>query len=236
MRTLWLPLLSLALLLGVTRPGWTQEVSTAPASAPASAPLPPLGYVVLGRDFEKLDKPLRTTPGPTGQVEVIYFFWYGSDWAWSIDRDLRRWAETQPWPIHFVPTPVVFDNAPYQVLCARIFYALDVLGEERRVGPLLMDALHGNYLDLSDVDQLLAWMDNHGVDSKAFLRAINSPRVKSSVLALPRVQTTYQVRGTPTLVLEGRYVVRATNKQTPAKAAQVAEFMADKLSKPGPRP
>jgi thiol:disulfide interchange protein DsbA len=192
--------------------------------------------VVKDRDFTKLEKKLPTTRGPANQVEVVYFFWYGSDLSWKIDRQLRQWAVTQPYPVRLAPSPAILGDSPYQVLGARIFFTLVELQREPDLGPLFFDAVQTKQVDMTNPQDLVDWFETHGVKRKQFLDTINSNRVKASTLGVYRTMRDYKVQSVPTIVLDGEYNIRATLKTSPERVAAVAEFMAEKLSHGGARP
>ena len=196
-------------------------------------------YVVTGQDFTKYDQPLRKTPGTEHQIEIIYFFWYGSPWSYKIDKQLRQWAATRPYPIHFQPSPAAFSNSrqePYEVFGARIFFALQQLNKEEEISPLLLEAVHKNYVNLSDPSSVIDWMDSHGIPKEIFLKTLNSPQVKSSAASVNYVMDMYNIKSVPSVVIDGQYLIRADDKMPLDRWLGVVEFMADKLSLGGNRP
>lgn len=198
--------------------------------------LPKINYVVVGRDFTKYEKPLPKTRGQANQVEVIYFFWYGSDLSWKIDRNMREWAASQPYPVLLSPSPVILGDSPYQILGARIFFTLKQLGREQDLGPLFFDAVQGKHVDMTNPQAIVDWFAVRGIDERTFKRVINSNEVKSSTLNVYRTMRDYDIQAVPTIVLDGQYQIRVSNKFPPERVAAVAQFMAQHLSKGGPRP
>lgn len=229
----WMAGASLACMGMATLPVYAQAVPS--AEAPAAKPLPKLTYVVKGQDFQVLSPAQRSTPGRT---EVVVFFWYGSPWMAQVEPALRAWVEEGRAPanlrLKFVPLLANQDKS--WAFSARIFFALEQLGVERQITPKLLRAVNEKVVDLSSPVSVNTWLVQQGVDGVAFQKAINSSMVVSQVSALPWVARNYQVKSTPTFVIDGTYHIASTEKMPPERAAAVAMFMATKLSEGGPRP
>lgn len=206
------------------------------ASAQSRPSLPEISYVVKDKDFTKYETPLPKTRGPASQVEIIYFFWYGSDLSWKIDREMRQWAITRPYPVRLTPSPVILGDSPYQVLGARIFFTLKHLGRESDLGPLFFQAVQNKQVDMTDPQALVDWFVAHDISEKQFMATINSNEIKFLTHGVYRTMRMYQVESVPTMVIDGQYQVRATTKVSPERVAAVTQFMAEKLSEGGPRP
>lgn len=202
----------------------------------ARLPLPPISYVVKDKDFTKYETPLPKTRGPANQVEVVYFFWYGSDLSWKIDKEMRLWAASQPYPVLLSPSPAVLGDSPYQVLGARIFFTLKALDRESDLGPLFFQAVQTKQVDMTDPQALVDWFVAHGIPEKRFMATINSNGVKYLAHSVARTMQMYDVQSVPTMVIDGQYQVRATTKVSPERVAAITQFMASKLSQGGPRP
>lgn len=202
----------------------TVEAQSQPVS---TASLPPLTSVVPDRDFfaYKKQKPTNAT---SDRIEVIYFYWYGSPWAQQIDRDLRQWAKTVPYSIRFVPAPASF-GSNHEIFGARVFYALQLLGKEEEISPLLLDAVSQRRLNFDSVPEIIKWMEARGISEQEFLRALNDPKTKGSTAQVANVMKLYEIESVPTVVINGKYMVRAYDKLPPQKVAQIVKFLTKRL-------
>jgi thiol:disulfide interchange protein DsbA len=217
-----------------------QAQEMAPPSAPAPAAvssalpaLPKIDYVVRGKDFHVLAKPQRATPGRT---EMLVFFWYGSPWAAKIDPYLRAWIASGRAPANLRIQYVPMAMSDQWTFAARVFYALEELGMERELTPRLLRAVELKVVDLSSPASVQKWLLEQGVSPEAFEKAINSNRVVAKTASLPAIASAYQVRSSPTFIIDGTYHIAATRELPPERAAAVAMFFAQKLSEGGPRP
>lgn len=211
---------------------WGQPGAAPPPSPPAST-VPAVEYVVKNRDFRILAHPQRAS---AHQVEVLVFFWYGSPWAAKVEPQLRSWVESGAAParVRVQYVPVALSN-PWG-FSARVFYALSRLGVERQLTPRLLQAVNERVVDLGSPVSMSRWLSQQGVSPDAFQKAINDPLVVAQVASLPAIARAYEIRSTPTFIIDGRYHIAATEKMPPERAAAVAMFMAQKLSEGGPRP
>ena len=94
---------------------------------------------VAGKDYVAIDPPI-TTESP-GKIEVIEFFSYGCPHCFSLNPSLERWADKLPADVSFQRVPVSF-NQPYYQTLARFYYALEALGELKRLDNAVFSAIH----------------------------------------------------------------------------------------------
>lgn len=195
--------------------------------------LPKITHVVRNKDFRVLD-PSR--PDNPDYVDVLVFFWYGSPWSAQVEPVLRQWVEEgrAPANVRVQLVPVVLDKD--WAFAARIYFALDEMRLQYALTPKLFRAVSNKQVDLKSPLSVKRWLEREGVSPSAFEEAINSSRVIARTNGLVSTARSYQVRSTPTFVLDGRYHIAANEQMSPARAVAVAMFMAEQLSKGGPRP
>lgn len=189
----------------------------------------PLKSIQPSVDFFAYPKPMMTSTS-SDEIEVIYFFWYGSPWSYQIDKQLRTWMRSQSYNIKLIPSPAYFDDN-HQIFAARVFFALKLLGKEQEISPLFLEAVSKKEIDFDSIQATLRWMSNHGIAERNFLKALNDPRTKTLTSDVPRVMKLYQIQSVPTVVLNGKYMVRAYDKVSPDKFLQVVELLTQQLSK-----
>jgi len=66
------------------------------------------------------------------------------------------------------------------------------------------------------------------VDSKAFSDSYQSFSVQSKVMRSKQLQQAYNIRGTPTLIVDGKYLITGLH---PAETMQVLNALIDKARK-----
>jgi thiol:disulfide interchange protein DsbA len=161
-----------------------------------------------GIDYRELRTPQRAAPGTE---EVLFFFWYRCPHCYEFEPHLARWAAALHGGIVLRRVPVVFDAE--RATDARIFYALQAIGAEERLRAGLYDAIHldgGRRLNRrAYLHWVEDWVARNGVDARKFRAALDSPAVLDQVEEARRMTLAYAVEGTPTLAVNGRYIVDA---------------------------
>jgi thiol:disulfide interchange protein DsbA len=160
---------------------------------------------VAGRDYQVLDPP-RPVADSAG-IEVIEFFYYGCSICYEAQPHIARWLARAPAGVALRRVPAVSSDGwePF----ARTYYALEATGLLARLHWPLYDNHHFDGRRLNEEKNLLEWLAANGADAARVKAALDSPGVKARVEAAHRMLETYQVRGVPTFVVDGRYVTSA---------------------------
>ena len=144
-------------------------------------------------------------PVATGdQVEVIEFFWYGCPYCFELQPLLEAWLRKKPADTAFRRVPAVRSEKwePY----VRIFYALAELGELERLHQTVYEAYHVDGLAIIQSEVVAQWAARQGIERERWLAAYNSSRVAEGVAVARESTARYKVPGTPSFVVDGRYL------------------------------
>lgn len=164
--------------------------------------------LVAGKDYLIITPPQPTPPG--NNVEVLEFFWYGCGFCANMQAPLHAWLKRKPADVAFRSVPAAFDEAWLQL--ARTYYTIDALGEHARLHDAVFNAIHKDK-KLSpralakDAKPLFEWIATQKVDSKKFADAYNSFAVVSKTNRTVDTTSAYAVTGTPSLAIDGRYLI-----------------------------
>jgi len=166
-------------------------------SAPASAQQPVRAEV----DYRVIQ------PQPVvaaGLIEVIDFFWYGCPHCNNLQPALERWISRKPADVVVRRIPAILRDswAPH----ARIYYTLEALGEAERLHQRVYHGYHVEELHMSRPEVMSAWAVRNGIDRERWEQAYNSPEVQRKVEEAAKLTRAYQISGTPSLVVNGRYL------------------------------
>ncbi len=144
-------------------------------------------------------------PVETGdKVEVIDFFWYGCPYSNRLQPWLEEWIQRKPDDVVLRRVPVVAKDswAPH----ARIYYTLERLGEVERLHLKAYYGYHVEELYMSRPDVMEQWAVRNGIDRSRWLDAYRSPEVDAKIARARELTRRYDIRGTPSLVVDGRYL------------------------------
>jgi thiol:disulfide interchange protein DsbA len=163
---------------------------------------------IAGVDYRVLT-PTQPTEA-AGRVEVIEFFWYRCPHCYALESHLESWLAVLPRDVSFRRVPVVFGGE--WITDARIFYALEAIGEFGRLHGRLLEAIHdgeGKGLKGDPYERWVSeWMRAQGVDPRRFESALRSARVAARVGQAQKLTEAYGVSGTPNFAVQGRFVIK----------------------------
>ena len=176
--------------------------------------------LTAGKGYQAITPPQPTPPGKN--VEVIEFFWYGCPHCADLQPSLKAWLKKKPADVAFRSQPAAFNESWTQL--ARTYYAVDVIGESETLHGEIFNAIHKTKkLDpkvlAKDPKTLFAWLGTQKVDVKKFTDAYNSFSVVSKTQRTIDTTSAYGVSGTPSLAIDGRYLIAPG--MVPAKAGGV---------------
>ena len=140
----------------------------------------------------------------SSRIEVIDFFFYGCPYCNNMRPMLERWRNALPNDVVFRRTPVVRRDS--WVPLARTFYTLEVLGETERLHEEVYKSYHDEELSMSRSDVMANWAQRHGIDREQWLKVYTSAEVTRLVERARRMTEDYDIQGTPSLVINGRYI------------------------------
>ena len=172
---------------------------------------------------EKVDY-LAITPQPVAsgeRIEVIEFFWYGCPHCYNLQPALEAWIKRKPADVELRRIPAAFRESwlPH----ARIYYTLEALGETERLHQSVYTALHQNKESLMNANETADWAARNGIQPSQWLAAYNSPEVTRKVESSKELTKTYSVPGTPSLVVDGRYLTSSGMAESMSALIQTLE-------------
>jgi len=159
------------------------------------------------RARQNIEYRLIASPQPveTGaNIEVIDFFWYGCPHCNSLQPVLEEWIKRKPADVTLRRIPAILRDswAPH----ARIYYALELLDEVERLHLKVYEGYHVEQLHMSKPEVMEQWASRHGIDRKRWLDAYFSPETDARIARAHQAVKRYDVQGTPSLVVDGRFI------------------------------
>lgn len=179
---------------------------------------------VAGEHYRVLDNPVRTASD--NGVEVAEVFWYGCPHCYDFKPLAEAWEADAPDYINYVKLPAALGRSwePH----AYAFYALEAMGELDTVHDALFDALAGERRPLNTPEALADFVAGYGVDAEKFLENYNSFGVRARVQQAQAKIRGARITGTPTMLVDGKYVVSASMAGGHENTLKVVEYLAEK--------
>jgi thiol:disulfide interchange protein DsbA len=107
---------------------------------------------------------------------------------------------------------------------ARAFYAAQKLGVVEQTHLALFKAKFDDHYPISTLDELADFYAQHGVKRDDFMRIAASDEVTQQIRKDAQLVQTWQVDGTPTIVIDGKY--RTAGVKTLDELSAVTQWLA----------
>ena len=108
---------------------------------------------------------------------------------------------------------------------ARLFLTLEAMGQLDRYHDRVFRAVHVERKRLMKDADIIAWAGANGLDKAKFAEAWNSFGVQTKLKRLSQTADAYKVSGTPTVVIDGKYVVSPDQVRQANKIQDVGQLM-----------
>lgn len=154
------------------------------------------------KDYKLLNPP---QPVSTKKIEVLEFFFYGCSHCFHLHPQLSAWEKTMPKDVELIYVPTIFRDSWEPM--ARTFYALESLGQLHQLHDALYKAWNVDNDVLSEEAKIQGFVTQRGVDRAKFSAAYNSFSMQSKVVRAKQMIRSYGIASTPTLVVDGKYLI-----------------------------
>ena len=200
--------------LGRGTAAWAQAAGAAP---------------VEGRDFVRLNSPVAVPAG--GKIDVIEFFSYGCPHCYSFEPMLEQWVKRQPPDVAFRRVPATF-NPTFEGY-ARLFYALEAIGQVEALHKRVFAAIHVQRQRLDKEADIAAFVSANGGDGAKAVEAMKSFGVATKLRQAKQSFEAYKIDGVPTLGIHGRWFTSGSLTGSNDKALAVADQLVERARKGG---
>ena len=180
---------------------------------------------VAGTHYTELSVPVNTND--SSKIEVIEAFWYGCSHCFRFEPLINDWASKLPEDVDFMLFPAMW-NALMKVH-GQIYYAAEALDAVNIVHEPVFNAINVQGNRLQNERQISALFVEHGISEEDFERAFNSFSVRTKVNQAEKRMQDYQIRSTPNMVVNGKYLI-TTGENVPTQEAmlEVVNFLVEK--------
>jgi thiol:disulfide interchange protein DsbA len=179
------------------------------------------GTPVEGRDYARLAQPLAMPS--TGKIEVVEFFGYWCPHCNAFEPSLDAWARKLPADVAFHRVPVAF-SAPQEPY-AKIFFALEAMGQVDAMQRKVFSAIHVQHQRLEKESEIQAFVAANGIDGAKFIETFKSFTVASKFKQARQLADAYRIDGVPTLGIHGRYFTSPSLAGGHEQALRVTDYL-----------
>ncbi|MDU7785697.1 MAG: thiol:disulfide interchange protein DsbA/DsbL [Aggregatibacter aphrophilus] len=179
-----------------------------------------------GKDYFSYVEPVSFPPRSDHKILIEFFFDYDCRVCSSAQDVLDLYEQINRDKVALVEHPVATAKARFS---ANVFYTLQHLDAENVSSALMFETSEKtNYIRLSQMDNLLPWLENQGVERSKFLRTYHSEKVKRDVDYAIHLTEDYGVFTFPYVVINGKYVLTASTLYNDDYALAVLDYLINK--------
>jgi thiol:disulfide interchange protein DsbA len=201
-------------------------IGTLAAAGAASIALPAFAQrraPDAGIDYRVLDAPQPVEV--SGKIEVMEFFWYGCPHCHAFEPQLSAWTKNLPGDVTFRRLPAQFN--PIWAQHARLFYAIEAVGEVDRLHRKCFDTIHVDRQQLSQEAEMVDWAGKNGIDRAKFSEALRSGPVADKMAVALQVLKAYKIDGVPAMAVNGRFLTAPSIVGSHERCLQVVDALVE---------
>ena len=172
---------------------------------------------------------LVTPPQPTDtpdKIEVVEVFWYGCPHCFTFLPIMEQYELSKPDDVAVRHMPAIFRDS--WVDHARAFYTAELLGVEEQIHRPLFEAIHVRKQPLDTQEELMKFFETYGVSNADFNKTYKSFAVETLLRKSQVMQQRYGVRGTPTVIVNGKYRVSGSRAGSHENVIKVIEALVER--------
>ncbi len=174
-----------------------------------------------GKHYEILPTPVRTSDPK--RIEVAEVFWYGCSHCFTFEPMVSTWASQLPENVNFVHSPAIWHKS--MELHARAYYTAKALKVLDPVHQAIFEAMNLKRDKLASKEAIGKIFVAQGVDLDKFNKTFDSFGVVSATKQADARQRSYNVRGTPEMVVNGKYRINAKMAGGQGGMLKVADYL-----------
>jgi thiol:disulfide interchange protein DsbA len=173
-----------------------------------------------GTHYIELPTPVRTQDAT--KVEVVEAFWYGCSHCFRFEPLLQDWVSKLPQDVNFVLFPAQWNEL--MKIHSQIFYVSEALLAAGKIDQAKFNELHEAAFNAINLEgnrlqnerQIGTLFTEHGVAEADFSSTYSSFAVRTKVNQGDRRMQDYQVRSTPNMIVNGKYLI-STGQAVPTQ-------------------
>ncbi|RLQ22109.1 thiol:disulfide interchange protein DsbA/DsbL [Seongchinamella sediminis] len=179
---------------------------------------------VAGEHYDVISPAIRTAN--PGKIEAAEFFWYGCGHCYTFEPMLAQWKKTLADDVSFRGVPAMWGGA--MELHARAYYVARALKVEDKMDTAMFQTLNVDRKPLRSEKEIAELFAAHGVAEEDFSRAFNSFGVSSQVRQANATARAAKITGTPSMMVNGKYLITTRKAGGTANMLKVADFLIEK--------
>jgi protein dithiol oxidoreductase (disulfide-forming) len=179
-----------------------------------------------GQHYFRLKAPVAVQTG--NKIEVMEVFSYACPHCGHFEPTIEKWRASKPANAQFVALPAMFNET--WVAYARAYYASVDLKISHKTHGALFKALYEQNKQFTSLEDMAKWYAQYGVTEKQFTDAFTAKGMDARLKAANDATQKYEVTGTPTIIVDGKYRFDVTSAGGLDKVSGLINFLISKAA------
>ncbi|WP_115720482.1 thiol:disulfide interchange protein DsbA/DsbL [Gallaecimonas mangrovi] len=188
--------------------------------------LVPLAFAQDFKEGENYD--VVKMAAPTAQPEVTEYFSFLCPHCYHFEPIVEELEAQLPKDVKFTRNHVDFLGGKIGVELSRSYAVMELLGVEKKVVPKMFDAIHKDHVRITGMDDIRNIFVSAGVPGEDFDSAVNSFSVNGRLAQMERNTESANIRGVPTLIINGKYKVNNGSVTSKEELFQLVDYLLKK--------
>ena len=137
-------------------------------------------------------------------IIVYEFFWYGCPHCFNLEPTMDRIEADLENDTKVMKIPVALRES--WVAHAKLYYALEQMEKTDDMHNLIFEEIHIEKNRLATEEQIVTFLEKHGIDTVEFLEKFNSFGTEARIKKSSNLARKYQINSVPTIIVNGRYL------------------------------
>lgn len=176
-----------------------------------------------GLHYVRLATPVR--PRMPGKIEVVELFSYGCVHCYHFEEPIAAWRKQLPPDVDFWRSHVTWNSVTE--LYARAFYTAQALGVLDQIDAAMFHAIHVDNKPPATKAKLAELFAAHGVPAETFNKTFSSFGVNSQIDQAAARARSFELQGTPEMVVAGKYRVTGNGLSSQGEVLKVVDHLID---------
>lgn len=157
------------------------------------------------------------------KIELIEAFSYMCPHCFRFQPYLHDWL-AQHDDVELIRLPVALGHLKW-LNTAKAFYVAEALGKLDATHMATFETIHKKRVDLSILEQQIDFFADYGIDKETYLKALESFAIDTKIRRSTTLARNYQITGTPTIIINGKYVTSALMAGSMENAIKVIDML-----------
>ena len=160
------------------------------------------------------------------KIEVAEVFWYGCSHCYTFEPVLNKWKQGLSEDVEFVRVPAIWH--PTMRLHAKAYFTAKAMKSLDQLHEAIFEEMNPKKAKLKTEEEIADLFEANGIDRARFTKVFNSAGINMAVDLAAKKQERYDIKGTPEMVVNGKYRISGRDNGGNAGMLKVASYLIER--------